>query len=476
MCFCAWKTLCLTSSKGVIAIQKPHFFTKPRNYIVLGVILLLLLAFSGWLWQRKSAPGKGDFYSVPAAAGNLVATISASGMIEPVQSLNLSFKNPGTVKAVAVEQGQEVKEGQFLLAQDDRDQQAQVASARASLRSARARLRELQNGSLPEEIAQTKAEEESTRVAKDTAFKQLKRIQALFEQGAATEKDLDDAQNNYAGALARWEQAQNRLKLMEAGTRPEQIEQAKAAVDSAEAQLAQAESNLEATRLFAPFDGIVAEVNVTAGQRVTGVTVSGTDNSARPLISVVSQKLRVRAQVNEADIGQVAPGQQATFVVNAFPERKFSARVTAVAPQAITVSNVQLYDVLLDIEGDSSGLKAGMPCNVEIVKATRSNVLTVPRQALSFARSYAAAQNLRLPAEAPSGPAQNRGAVLVLKNGQVELRPVELGISNNQLVEVTAGLTPGEQVVTGQKSAGAGGSPARSPFMPVGPQRGAGRR
>ncbi|MBC7323987.1 MAG: hypothetical protein H5T99_01575, partial [Moorella sp. (in: Bacteria)] len=158
-----------------------------------------------------------------------------------------------------------------------------------------------------------------------------------------------------------------------------------------------------------------------------------------------------------------------------------SARVTAVAPQAITVSNVQLYDVLLDIEGDSSGLKAGMPCNVEIVKAVRNNVLTVPRQALSFASSYAAAQKLRLPAEAPSGPAQNRGAVLVLKNGQVELRPVELGISNNQLVEVTAGLAPGEQVVTGQKitgqkSAAPGGNQARSPFMPVGPQGGGGRR
>lgn len=142
MCLCPWKTLCLTFSEGVIAIQKP-FFTKPRNYIILGIILLLLLAFGGWFRLRQSAPREGDFISVPAAAGNLVATISASGT-EPVQSLNLSFKNPGTVKVVAVEQGQEVKEGQLLLAQDDRDQQAQAASARANLRSARARLEELQ--------------------------------------------------------------------------------------------------------------------------------------------------------------------------------------------------------------------------------------------------------------------------------------------------------------------------------------------
>lgn len=462
--------------KGVITIQKHHFFTKPRGYIILGIIFLLLLALGGWFWQRKSAMGEGDFISVPTAAGNLVATISASGMIEPVQSLNLSFKNPGTVIVVAVEQGQEVKKGQLLLAQDDRDQQAQVVSARANLRSAQARLEELVNGNRPEDIASARAEEAGGRVAKDTASTQLERVKALHEQGAATQKELDDAQNNYASVLARWEQAKSRLKLMEEGTRPEQIEQAKAAVNTAEVQLALAENNLEAMRLSAPFNGIVAEVNATVGQRVTGVTVSGTDNSARPLLSVVSQKLRARAQVNEADIGQVAPGQQATFVVNAFPERKFSARATAVAPQAITVNNIQFYDVILEIVGNPAGLKAGMPCNLEIVKANRDNVLTVPRQALSFARSYATAQNLQLPTGSRSRSMVNRGAVLVLKNGRVELRPIELGISSNEMVEVAAGLAQGEQVVTGQKNALTGGSAARSPFMPTGPQGGGGRR
>jgi HlyD family secretion protein len=462
--------------KGVITIQKHHFFTKPRGYIILGIIFLLLLALGGWFWQRKSAMGEGDFISVPTAAGNLVATISASGMIEPVQSLNLSFKNPGTVIVVAVEQGQEVKKGQLLLAQDDRDQQAQVVSARANLRSAQARLEELVNGNRPEDIASARAEEAGGRVAKDTASTQLERVKALHEQGAATQKELDDAQNNYASVLARWEQAKSRLKLMEEGTRPEQIEQAKATVNTAEVQLALAENNLEAMRLSAPFNGIVAEVNATVGQRVTGVTVSGTDNSARPLLSVVSQKLRARAQVNEADIGQVAPGQQATFVVNAFPERKFSARATAVAPQAITVNNIQFYDVILEIVGNPAGLKAGMPCNLEIVKANRDNVLTVPRQALSFARSYATAQNLQLPTGSRSRSMVNRGAVLVLKNGRVELRPIELGISSNEMVEVAAGLAQGEQVVTGQKNALTGGSAARSPFMPTGPQGGGGRR
>jgi len=436
--------------------------------------LILLVALGGWFWQKKGGAQKADYLTAAVTAGNLAVTITASGTVEPVQSLNLSFKNPGTVKTVAVEQGQEVKEGQLLMAQEDLEQLSQLASARASLRSARARLAELQNGSLPEEIAQLKAEEESSRVAKDTASKQLERVEQLVKEGAATQKELDDAQSSYSSALSSWQQAQSKLKLAEAGSRPEQIEQARASVEAAEAQVRLAESNLEATRLLAPFDGIVAEVNATVGQRVTGVTVSGADNTSRPLLSVVSKKLRVRAQVNEADVGQVAVGQEATFVVNAFPERKFSARVSAVSPQAITVSNVQFYEVLLEIEGDTAGLKAGMPCNVEIVKEAKSKVLTVPRQALSFARSYASAQNLKL----PGASTQNQGVVLVLNKGQLELRPVQTGISNSQAVEITGGLTEGELVVTGQKGAQSTQSTTRTtntPFFP-GPPGGGGRR
>lgn len=414
--------------------------------IFLALSLLAAVLLGGWLWKGKKAAGREGFVSAPAAVGDLVITISASGTVEPVQSLYLSFKNPGTIKVVAVEQGQEVEEGQLLLAQDDAEQQAELASAQANLRSAMAQLAKLQNGNLPEEIAQLRWEEESARVTAEAAAKQLNRVKELWAAGAATQKELDEAQSSYAASLAKWQQAQSKLKLAEAGPRAEEIEQARAAVEAAAAKVRQAELNLEATQLRAPFDGIVAEVNATAGQRVTGVTVSGADNTSRPLLSVVSKKLRVRAQVNEADIGQVVIGQKATFVVNAFPERKFNAWVSAVSPQAITVSNVQFYEVLLEIEGDTSGLKAGMPCNVEIIKESREKVLTIPKQALTFARSYAAKQGGGQGVSSPG-----RVMVLVMNKERVEWRPVQVGLSNNQLVEVLEGLKEGEQVVIGQR-------------------------
>jgi HlyD family secretion protein len=221
---------------------------------------------------------------------------------------------------------------------------------------------------------------------------------------------------------------------------------------------------------------------------VTGVTVSGADNSARPLISILSKKLRVRAQVNEADIGQVAVGQEGKFKVNAFPDRDFTAKITAVTPQATTISNVQFYDILLDIEGDTTGLKAGMPCDVTITIASKTNVLTVPRQALSFPRTYAQTHTIKLPPAIQAG--SNNGVVLVVRNGIVEARNIKLGISNNQLTEVIDGLKPGELVAVGQAqnnrgqnnqtrtpgsasgtaggNAGAGNNTMRFNFMPGG--------
>lgn len=211
---------------------------------------------------------------------------------------------------------------------------------------------------------------------------------------------------------------------------------------------------------------------------MTGVTVSGADNTAQPLISVVSRKLRVRARVNEADIGRVLPGQEATFTVNAYPGKTFHATVTAVAPQAETVSNVQLYDVLLEIDGKANGLRAGMPCNVTIITARKSNVLVVPRQALSFANSYIRRHDLTV---ATSTSAEDAAFVVVVTRGTPKPRRIRTGLADTENVEVVAGLAAGEAVAIAERAAGekkasvTSSTSARSgstPLMPPGPPGG----
>ncbi|MBC7107128.1 MAG: HlyD family efflux transporter periplasmic adaptor subunit [Firmicutes bacterium] len=425
---------------------------RPRVWAAAALLLAGLAVLLAW---RHGAGREQGFQTVTVRRADVVASVSASGLVEPVETVNLSFKNPGTVRAVHVREGEEVREGQLLIELDEADQQAQVLSAEANLRSATARLEQLLAGNRPEEIEQARAEAEAARAARDAAEAQLKRMETLAAEGYVSAKELEDARSNYASSLSRWQQADAGLRLMTAGAREEEVAQARAAVDAARAQLLLARNNLEATRLRAPFDGMVAEVNATPGLRVTGVTVSGADSSARPLISVVSRKLRVRAQVNEADIGRVSPGQEATFTVNAYPGVTFGATVASVAPRAVTVSNVQLYDVLLEIGAPDQAhpLKAGMPCNVSIVTARKTDVPVVPRRALTFATTYAREQGLRAPR--PIGPAETSAVVVVLVNGAPELRAVRTGLSDAENVEVVAGLDEGEVVAVGREGAGA---------------------
>jgi len=424
-----------------------------RPWVWGGAVLLMLVLGLLLLWRQGAGREQG-LQTAEVRRADVVAAVSASGLIEPVQTVNLSFKNPGTVKAVHVREGEEVREGQLLIELDEADQQAQVLSAEANLRSATARLEQLLAGNRPEEIEQARAEAEAAQAARDAAAAQLKRMETLAAEGFVSAKELEDARNNYASSLSRWQQADARLRLMAAGAREEEVAQARAAVDAARAQLMLARNNLEATRLRAPFDGMVAEVNATPGLRVTGVTVSGADSSARPLISVVSRKLRVRAQVNEADIGRVSPGQEATFTVNAYPGVTFRATVASVAPRAVTVSNVQLYDVLLEIDSDQAHpLKAGMPCNVSIITAQKRDVPVVPRRALTFAGTYAREQGLKAPR--PVGPAETSAVVVVLVDGAPELRAIQTGVSDAENVEVVAGLREGEVVAVGREGAGA---------------------
>jgi HlyD family secretion protein len=237
-----------------ILMKLPLSLKSPRVLILSSVILVACIVSGVYFW-KTSHPKEASLLTAEVRSTNLEATISASGNIEAEQSLNLSFENAGTVNLVAVKQGKEVKTGELLLAQDDSDQKAQLASAQANLDSAKARLEELRNGSLPEEIEQARATVAASQVNKDTVQAQYERVKALYEQGVATAKELDDAQKSYTDALTNWQQAQSKLTLLEKGTRPEQIRQAEASVASAEAQLSLARNRIEATRLRAPFDG-----------------------------------------------------------------------------------------------------------------------------------------------------------------------------------------------------------------------------
>lgn len=461
-------------------------FLSKKKIIWLTVALLILVIAAGWYWWGHKHQKGPNYLTVAAGKGSILETVSASGKIEALHSIGLSFKNPGTIKAIYVKEGQSVKAGQLLALQDPTDLELQAKQAQANLDNALAKLKSLQAGPLATDVAQAEASVQQAQVEYDNAQDTLKRNQALYDAGALAEVDLNNARKAEATAAANLKKAQAALEALKNGSRPEDIAAAQAQVEAARAQLQLAQNNLAATEIRAPWDGIVTNVNGQVGQRV-GSNTSATDAS-NSFIFLVSPELQLRVQVNEADINKVKVGQEADFTVNAMPDRTLKGTVTAVAPQAQTVSNIQLYDVLVNVGDAGASLKAGESASVTIIISRKDNVITIPRAAIAYAEGYLsqAAQTAGSQATSSSGTSsggnrvggtqgtgsptgssvtgastagtpsagENRAVILVLAGGRPVQRRVVTGASDERNIEVVSGLTAGEQVVVGTRSAG----------------------
>ncbi|MDH7578088.1 MAG: efflux RND transporter periplasmic adaptor subunit [Bacillota bacterium] len=376
----------MATTTEAVAVLKPQQRRKGL-FLLLGCLAVLVIGAGYWWWQGRQ--GQVNYMSMPVRQGSIVNTVRATGTIEAVKSVGLNFKTSGFIKEIYVKPGDQVKKGQLLACLDTADLEAQVVQARASLKAAEAKLRLLEAGALETDIAQAEANVAQAQVAYDSAEEALKRDQALFEIGALAQVDFNNSLVNRDTAAARLRQAQAALEALKSGNRPEDIAAAEAQVETAQAQLTLAQNDLDSARLRAPFDGVIAAVRGETGQRTSGGGSESSDSTAG-LITLITTGLQLRAQVNEADISQVKVGQKATFTVNAFPERTFNGEVAWISPEATTVSNVQLYDVVVSLTDPGSLLKAGMSASVNIIVSQRDNVITVPRAAVNFAASYRA--------------------------------------------------------------------------------------
>lgn len=464
----------------------PPRFRKVR-WLLGGCIFLLLVG--ALLWWQYGRRAEVKYITVPVAQGSIKNAINATGTIEPVKSVNLGFKNSGIIKAIYVKPGDAVKAGQVLAVQDTAELEAQLAQAQASYNSAAANLQKLEAGATAAEIAQAEANVETARIAYNDAAAAAERNKALFEAGALSKAELDSAVSARDSAAAKLRQAEAALEDLKNGSRPEEIAAARAQVEAAKAQVELARNNLESAQLRAPWDGIISAVNGEVGYRVG----SSTDNSNSSFITLITPALQLRARVNEADINNIKVGQEVNFTVNALPGKEMKGKVAWIAPEAQTVSNVQLYDVVISLEADPS-LKAGMTASVDFILNRKDNVLIIPKAALTFARTYLAEAGgggegkgvqggtasggergdgggrtrAGTQGTAPSGP-----TVLILENGRPVPRQVVTGASDESNIEVVSGLAAGEAVVVGTSTAnrtpgGSSTTQTRS-FMPPGP-------
>lgn len=292
--------------------------------------------------------------------------VEASGTIEVIE-VRIAFRMPGILAARPLREGDGVSRGQLVAALDTRELEARLREAAAAVDVARSTLQDLESGFRPEEIAQAEAAVRELQIQLANLREQAQRSKDLYPTGGVSKDKLDADTTAANAAAARLAATQERLKLVRAGYRSEQIEGARARVAQAEAAVATLRVQLEDASAHAPVAGVITRTHAEVGETVgAGQPVATLAELARP---------RLRVYIPESVIGRIKLGAAANVMVDAYPQRLFPGTVSFVSSQAeFTPKNVQtreervkqVFAVDVQMENNDGTLKPGMPADVAI--------------------------------------------------------------------------------------------------------------
>ena len=452
------------------------------------LILLLALAVAAAACQARPTATPQQLPTATVTRGSLQATVSAAGTIAARAQVTVQFQNAGQIKTVNVKAGDKVKAGQVLASLDTTDLEAAVASAQAGVDSAQAKLAAAKKSPLPSEIKAAEASLASAQAALraavnktahlrdqltieqstvDNAAQRLNDAQGtysnLFEYNLPTTRGraafvppagqawssqkaaLDNAQIDYQVAVANYnlaaanvndssvqsaaaqvKQAQANLDSLKNTPAPEDVQVAELAVKNAQIALDQAKSNLNKAQLIAPFDGVVADLNIQVGQQSSA--------SAQPIILVDLSGLEAQVNISETDLPRIKLGETVQVTFDALTGQTYSAKVVEVALVGTTTQGVVNYPATIALDQPSTAaaqsaskqIRPGMTANVAIVVEQRDNILLVPNRAVKV-----------------SG---KQKIVNVLLDGKPTPVNVTLGMSGDTQSEVVSGLNEGDVV------------------------------
>ncbi len=343
--------------------------SRSRVYLYSLVLLLAVAAAVAYaLWSPSKAKPAYRFAKIER--GPLTAAVSATGTLNPVVSVQVGSQVSGQVKEIYADFNSQVKKDQVIALIDPDTFKLRVNQAEADLEAARATVLTQRANvvALQAEVSRAKVNLADTR-------REFERNQLLFDKGFVSAAQRDKAQ-------AAFEAAQEQVKTAEAqrGVGEAQVRNVEALVKQRESQLAQARVDLERTAIRAPVDGIVISRNVDAGQTVAA-------SLQAPTLFVIARNLaemQVDTSIDEAEVGRLRVGQDATFTVDSFAGRNFSGKVTQVRKAPQVIQNVVSYIAVISAPNPELNLVPGMTANVRIVVDSRDSVLKVPSAALRF--------------------------------------------------------------------------------------------
>ena len=365
----------------------------------------------------QGAAGDAKYRLGKVERGPLQAVVVASGTLNAVTTVQVGSQVSGQVQEIFADFNTQVKKNQVIARIDPQSFELRVNQARADVDAARSAVAVAVSG-----LASQKAELGRVRVNLADAERDLNRKKTLVEKNFISPAELDKARTLYDSTIEQ-------VKSVEAqrGIAESQIGSAEAAVKQREALLKQAQVDLERTIIRAPVNGTVILRNIDAGQTVAA-------SLQAPVLFTIAQDLRdmqVEAAIDEADVGRLGVGQQASFTVDAFPRRNFTGEIRQIRKSPINVQNVISYTVVISAANPDQSLLPGMTANVRVVVDSRENVLKVANAALRF---RPAPGRLWIP-----GP-----------DGQPKAVAVRTGLTDGTSTELLEGpLKEGDEIIIG---------------------------
>jgi len=353
-----------------------------------------------------------------AERGTITANIATNGKIEALNNFQAFAPMATTVKKIYVKQGDWVKAGQMLLRLDDADARLQAAKAEAQLKGAQSDLHAVESGGTQEELLTTRNALTKAQMERDTAQRNLDAMQRLQQNGAASQAEVDAAQNKLKSAEDQVQLLQQKLKGRYS---QQEIGSVEARQAEARASLQAAQEVLKNSNVSAPRDGMVYSLPVREGAFV---------NTGDLLVQMADlHKVRVRAFVDEPEIGRLQPGQVVEVTWDALPGRVWKGTLETLPTTVVQHGTRMVGEVTCVIDNNDLKLLPNTNVSVAVVTARQENVLTIPREAIHQ---------------------DEKGQyVFEVVNGELQRRNITTSVSNLTRVAVTSGLSDNAELALG---------------------------
>ena len=377
------------------------------------VAAMLVVAIGSWIFSGGKKNKEIQFETEKITRANLQNSVTATGTIEPVTSVTVGTQVSGIVSKLYVDYNSKVTKGQVIAELDRTNLTSELNTAKANLSSAQSSLN------------YEKANHQ--------------RYETLYKKGLVSADEYENARLSYEKAVQQVKTAQESVK--------------------------KAETNLNYATITSPIDGVVLSKAVEEGQTVAA-------SFSTPELFTIAQDLtnmRVIANVDEADIGDVKEGERVSFTVDAFPNDVFEGQVTQVRQEATTTNNVVTYEVIISAPNEQLKLKPGLTANVTIYTAEKQGVLSVSTKALRFTPTPETVGKMKI------ADCKGKNKLWTKQGNTLQAHSVQLGMSDGIHTEILSGLAEGTEIVTTvtelAEEESAAAPQEKSPFAPGPPSR-----